>query len=255
LIERNGPAVFWWFTIARWACIPFSLLAGYVCFRWARDLYGTPAGFVALLLWCFDPLVLGHAQLITPDIGATAFGALAAYLFWKWLKKPTWTSAFLAGVVLGSAELCKTSWIILFPLWPLLWFVCRVFFPIGKAMLLSSRNASQINATRQEPPRPVPALLQDETALGASRRREAAQLVFILTLALYVLNLGYGFDGTCSHLGDFQFVSTTLRGQTHERFGNRFKDSWLGDIPVPLPQDYLMGIDIQKRDFENRWLS
>ena len=36
----TASASFWFFTWARWACIPFSLLGGYVCYRWARELYG-----------------------------------------------------------------------------------------------------------------------------------------------------------------------------------------------------------------------
>jgi hypothetical protein len=32
--------------------------------------------------------------------------------------------------------------------------------------------------------------------------------------------------------------------------GNRFKDQFIGNIIIPLPQDYVQGIDIKKRDFE-----
>ena len=54
-LEANGPRSLGFFMVARWACIPFSILGGYVCFRWARDLYGVYAGFLALVLWCFCP--------------------------------------------------------------------------------------------------------------------------------------------------------------------------------------------------------
>lgn len=43
-IETNGEKSIWYFTIARWACIPFSLLGGFICFLWAKDLYGPAAG-------------------------------------------------------------------------------------------------------------------------------------------------------------------------------------------------------------------
>jgi hypothetical protein len=119
LIEDNGERSFWLFTLARWACIPLSLLGAYVSFRWARELYGQTAGFVSLTLWCFSPNILAHAQLITPDVGAAALGVTAAYVFWHWLKSPGWGRALTAGTVLGLAELTKTSWIVLFPLWPI----------------------------------------------------------------------------------------------------------------------------------------
>jgi hypothetical protein len=40
----------------------------------------------------------------------------------------------------------------------------------------------------------------------------------------------------------------------HSSGGNRFKGTILGPIPVPLPANYLQGIDVQKRDFEiGKW--
>lgn len=88
-IAANGSRSFWYFTIARWACIPLSFLGAYICFRWARELYGCLAGYLALALWCFCPNILGHAQMITPDAGAAALGVAACYLFWHWLGQPS----------------------------------------------------------------------------------------------------------------------------------------------------------------------
>jgi len=122
-IAANGERSFWFFTWARWACIPFSLLGGYICYRWARDLYGEWSGLLALTLWCFGPNILANGQMITPDMGATALGLTAAYFFWKWLKEPSWSLAILVGLAMGTAELTKTTWILLFALWPLLWCI------------------------------------------------------------------------------------------------------------------------------------
>ena len=38
-------------------------------------------------------------------------------------------------------------------------------------------------------------------------------------------------------------------------WGNRFTNSNLGELPVPLPTDYLRGIDVQWQDFEQGWHS
>lgn len=77
-IKANGEQSFWYFTLARWACIPFSLLGAYVSFRWARELYGDLAGILAITLWCFAPNMLAHGQLLTPDVGGTAMGVAAS---------------------------------------------------------------------------------------------------------------------------------------------------------------------------------
>lgn len=227
-VADNGDRVFWLVTLARWACIPFSLLGGYVCFRWARDLYGERAAILALVLWCFAPNIIAHGHLITPDVGATSLGVAAAYVFWRWLNSPGWTRALIAGSVLGLAELTKTSWIVLFALWPLIWLA------------------------RTWPDR---RRLSRGTWL-----RESRQLAVILLLGLYMINLGYGFEGSFQKLGDYGFVSETLGGPrsdstSYRDVRNRFQDTWLAAMPVPLPKNYLMGIDLQKWDFEQKMLS
>lgn len=226
-VQLNGQESSWYYTLGRWACIPFSLLGGWVCFRWARELYGQAAGLVALVLWCFCPNVLGHAQLLTPDAGATALGITAAYMFWRWLRVPTWTGAFFSGVLLGAALLTKLTWIIVLALWPMLWLVCRQPW---------RRNTGS-------PARPA----------------EIAQLALILAAALYTLNAGYGFEGSLTRLGQYQFVSQSLGGNAGPRHdaprGNRFAGTRLGALPVPLPKNYVLGIDLQKRDFERGFWS
>ena len=125
-IAANGSRTFGLFALARLACIPFSLLGGFFCYRWAFDLYGWWAGFLSLLLWCFSPAVLGQGHLMGPDLGVTSLGLAASYLFWRWLKSPGWVRCAWAGLALGLAELAKTNVVVFFPLWPILWTVCRI---------------------------------------------------------------------------------------------------------------------------------
>jgi hypothetical protein len=71
---------------------------------------------------------------------------------------------------------------------------------------------------------------------------------------VYMINMGYLFDGSLRPLKDYQFISGTLTGQEVAKgktmVGNRFADSWMGCIPVPLPAEFVQGIDTQKLDFE-----
>ena len=122
-VAANGNRSALLITVARWACIPFSLLGGYLAYGWARQLYGDVAGLVTLALWCFCPNVLGHGWLITPDVPATALSLAACYSFWHWLRKPTWPRALISGAILGIAELTKMTLVILFPLWIVMWLV------------------------------------------------------------------------------------------------------------------------------------
>lgn len=232
-IRANGERAFWLFALARWACIPFSLVGGMVCWRWGRALFGETAGLIALTLWCFCPNIIGNGWMATPDVPAAAFGALAAYWYWRWLRQPTWMTALAAGGALGLAELSKMTWVVLFGLWPAVWVIVRV-------AVRERRGSSPPSAAGLKP---------------AARLSDTPQLAAILILALYVLNLGYAFDGSFRRLDSFPFFSRTLAGgETRDRNsdppGNRFADTWLGALPVPLPYDYVTGIDLQKQDFE-----
>ena len=223
-VAANGERSFWLFTLARWICIPFSLLGGYICYRWATELYGAPSGLFALTLWCFCPNILAHGQLITPDVAATSLGLAACYTFWCWLKQPSWQHALFSGLVLGIAELAKMTLAIFLVLWPALWIIYR----------WSDRG----------------------TMNPRDWGREFSMLMVRTFVAIYILNLGYGFEGTGTRLGDFRFVSATLGAAPGIETvpadgGNRFADSWLGALPMPLPKNYVSGMDLQKRDFED----
>lgn len=221
---NGGGASFRFFTLARWACIPFSVIGGYICFRWARELCGIVAGFVALVLWCFSPNIIAHSQLITMDAAATSLGIAAFYCFWKWLRQPTWFNASVAASILGIAELTKFTWLVLFALWPLLWLLWQL------------RDSEKRRS-------------------AVSWMQTGVQVVAIVVIALCIVNLAYQFDGTFRKLGRFVFVSETLGGSSslpiQERFYNRFADGWLSRVPVPLPAQYVIGLDLQTRDLEH----
>jgi hypothetical protein len=226
---RYGNHVIWWTTLGRWACIPFSVIGAVACLRWATELYGKNAGVLATALWCFCPNVLAHGSLMTPDMGATGLGVMASYLLWKWLREPSWIRAASAGGLLGLVLLTKLTWIILLLLWPILWLAWVAFTHAGWRLRILT----------------------------------ASQLVAIVLLGIFILNAGYNFTGSMHRLRDYTFHSHALAG-THTASqvlgnsidsSNRFRDTLLGFLPIPLPEDYVLGIDQQKSDFEDGWWS
>ncbi len=223
-VEANPDSFMNAFRMARWMCIPFSLLGACVCFCWARELFGESAGWTALILWCTSPNVLGHASLITPDVGATAFGAAACYAFHRWLNSPAWINTVIVGVLLGLAELTKFTWIVLYPLIPSVWLLARLF----------------------------------GSAPAGWFKVEGTRIFALLCISLYVVNLGYGFEGTGKQLGKFEFSSRILSaGSNTERYrqGNRFRGQPMGWIPIPIPENMLLGIDQVKHEYEGKYWS
>jgi len=222
-VAANGLSAPWLYTVARWWCLPFSVIGLLVCWFWGKELTNSIGGGIAATLWCFSPNLLGHGALITNDVAATSFGLLAAWRFQHWLKASHWQNAGLAGLTLGFALLAKTYWWLFLVIWPLL--VCY---------------------------RRIRAIQTDDPASPTGKM--LAQLAMIMLLGLQLLNLGYGFRGTGTVLGDVPFYSRFLSGE-HRNLeldvpGNRFRGSWLGRIPLPFPLDYVTGIDLQKHDLE-----
>jgi 4-amino-4-deoxy-L-arabinose transferase-like glycosyltransferase len=95
------------------------LLAAGVC-RWARELLGSMAGLLALLLLAFDPNILAHGRLATSDLGAACSLLWATYLFWRYDAHPNWQRFALAGLGLGFALASKFSAVLLLPVFSLL---------------------------------------------------------------------------------------------------------------------------------------
>ncbi|MGL6197132.1 MAG: ArnT family glycosyltransferase [Thermoguttaceae bacterium] len=205
--------------IARLACLPLILLGGYFGYKFASELYGEWSGIVFLILWTFSPLILGWGATICPDVAAASIGIVGLYTFWHWLKKPTWGKAIIAGICLGLMPLTKMTWIIAFPIWCLLFVVWKFGRKKGEQSL------------------------------------SWKQFMAIVFLAIYTINMGYFFDGSFRLIKDYQFISGTLTGTKMEngspiKQSNRFKNSWIGYLPVPLPAEFVQGIDTQKLDFE-----
>jgi 4-amino-4-deoxy-L-arabinose transferase-like glycosyltransferase len=219
--ERYLDIVF----LARLAGILWSCLGGWLVYRWASDLYSYRAGLLGLILWCFNPSILAHAPLATPDLPATVAGFAATYCFWCYLRQPSWTAALSTGLVLGIAELTKFTLLYLYALWPLLWLLQR--------WRLAADTKSSISFWGQ-----------------------ARQCLAIVAVSVLVINVGYEFQDTCKPLGKYVFVSRMLGGEPPPDViyaiapVNCFQNSELGAIPIPLPAEFLAGIDRQKIDFE-----
>lgn len=100
---------------SRLPVILISVLLAVMLFKWGRKRGGITTGVFVLLLFAFDPNVLGHNHFVTTDIGAATGIILAFYFFLKFLRKNTWRNVAILGVTLGVAQVIKFSSLLLLP--------------------------------------------------------------------------------------------------------------------------------------------
>ena len=106
--------------------VALSLLAGAVCFAWARQRFGDAAGLTALALYAASPLVLAHAGLVTTDVGATLGVTATMWLWWRATRRAardvelrlasSLAPFALCGLALGVALAAKFSALLLLPM-------------------------------------------------------------------------------------------------------------------------------------------
>ena len=101
---------------ARGAVLVLGALLGLAVYAWAKELWGPPAGLLALLLAVTCPTLLAHARLVTTDLASALGFTTATWVAWRWTRVPSWRRAALLGGALGAALLLKYSCALLAPL-------------------------------------------------------------------------------------------------------------------------------------------
>jgi hypothetical protein len=209
--------------IARIVCMFFILLGGYCCYQWTNSILGKFSSMIVLLIFFFSPYILGHGATIMPDVPAASLAVTSVYFFWKWLKRPDMQQAFTAGIILGLAELAK--------------FTLLIFYPSFVAMWLLYR------------------LPEIKTLTKNHWLQQTKQFVLMFAVSILIINMGYLFEGTGKLLGSYHFQTTLFTGSqtladVPNGGGNRFEKTPLAYFPMPLPSNFVQGIDTQRLDFE-----
>ena len=92
----------------------FYLLAGWTVYLWGRWLLGEWGGATAAGLLSVLPPILGHAGLVTTDMGLAATLPLALYTWCRFLDEPGGGRAAAAGAALALAVLSKFTSLLFF---------------------------------------------------------------------------------------------------------------------------------------------
>src|SRR5215831_9236136 len=101
---------------ARMAASIFALMTALLAFLMAREMFGTGAGFLTLLLIVFEPTFLAHGALVTTDTGAACCLLASIYAFYRYVKSPSWGCVAVLGLSAGIFFITKHSAVLLPPM-------------------------------------------------------------------------------------------------------------------------------------------
>lgn len=213
--------------LARMTGFGWWLLGALVIFSWASAIYGGKSGYLGVVLWSSCPIVLGFEQIATPELPAAVACLAATYAFRGHLLLPSWNKSLLVGLLLGVALLTDFASLALLVIFPLLGLASRL--------------------GRGDCPSP-PAEFRNRVLRGG----------LTIGSCLGVVNMGYGFDRSGSPLAAFDFASRALAGTQRPvgeprlgtATGNRFRRSRIGRAIVPVPAEYLEGLDRRWHEWE-----
>jgi hypothetical protein len=183
--------------------------------------------FSAKIFFCVlfftSPYIIAHGTLVSPDVFSAVFAIVSVYFFERWLKCPEILDGTIAGIVLGLAALTKFTLLIFYPLFIAMWILYR--------------------------------LPEIKTITKKDWFQQLKQIIVLFVVSVVVINMGYYFNGSGKLLGTFRFQTTLLTGcktpdDVPRGGGNRFVKTPLAYFPMPLPSNFIQGIDTQRLDFE-----
>jgi hypothetical protein len=200
--SQNGKTIL---LLSRLFNIFFYILLLIVVWLWSKDILSKKIAKCCLLLAAFSPSLLAHAGIATEEMFLTTWALISFYLFYRFTKKPNYKNIIFLSIVIGICLLTKISALILYAC-IMLSFLIFVIHRLSK---------------------------HDKIL------KYVIFLIVIIVLPLFLLNLGYFFNGTFNSLDSIEFKSESL---------NSYKNSFIRKIPLPLPEGYLKSIDFNRRD-------
>lgn len=174
--QANPETASRWYFLGRLMAAAWSIATALLLTALVRRFLGDGPALAACALWCFNPLVLGHAALVSHDVPVTCGFVATAVAALRFLDRPCAVRTALLGGVLGLAQLTKYTALLLGPLVLALWL-------LHPAVRLWGVSRSDL-------------------------LRRAGWLGLVLAAAWGVISAGYGFHGLGQSLSDLSLVST-----------------------------------------------
>ena len=115
LLYRSGFDPMRILAFARIPNLVAALLLGIGVYLWALQLFGLPAAYLSLCLFCFEPLIVTHASFVSLDMGVAVFAFFCAWLYERHDESGRYPPLVGAALMLGLGLLTKASMLMVVP--------------------------------------------------------------------------------------------------------------------------------------------
>jgi hypothetical protein len=218
---------------ARRICSIFCLFGTVGVYFFARQWLSSSRSLLAAAMWAFLPVTLGYGALLTADIPAASVGCWASIAVYHSLQGPGRRRDIMrrdtvAAVWIGFAILTKFTWLIAIPIYTLAIVFCEL-----KHLLVRDENGLEANNK-----------LRLAFSIGG---KTSLRLIWVVFFVWGTTCTGYRWSGMFQPIGAFQFQSSLLSTLFHGLPEN----GWMNNLPVMIPSDMVIGLDLQWRDFDH----
>lgn len=102
-------------TLARLGMVPFLVLGVFIVMYWTRELAGSFAAVVAVLLFTTLPPILAFTGFAYTDMPVAVLVAASAFTFQRWLRRPSPQRSIFCAAASGLAVLSKFTALLFVP--------------------------------------------------------------------------------------------------------------------------------------------
>lgn len=115
LFVRNDAETLFFY--AKLQMIVLGILLGAFVYRWSKELFGFEAAVASLCVYCLDPNILAHSQIVQTDMPFATIFFIGSYFFWRALDKLSWRNLILPALFFGLAVITKYTYVTLLFAW------------------------------------------------------------------------------------------------------------------------------------------
>lgn len=202
-----------WYEAGRCFHLLWPLLTAVLLYGVVWHAWGPPAARLSLLTLLCCPDFIAHGSIVTPDAAAMFFFLLSSAVLSWWSIHPQWKNSIVLGLVIGALQGVKYTGVVFIP----------TVLIVALGVWWRERHCRT--------PR-------------FSGGRLVVLLLALMGASLVTLAACYRFQGLFERWDSLAFQSVDLR-TIHEL------TVACGPIPVPIPRDFLLGLDAQRAIMES----